>query len=80
LLALQNPFNRQTSAMDFETQPLSSDSVDSISLKKCLPPSKDSVLLAIWAELSRFKAIAAVFISFFAIAMGVIVAGLAHSG
>lgn len=69
--------------MDLETQPLSSDSVDSISLKKCLPPSKDSVLLAVWAELSRFKAIAAVSISFFillAIAMGVIVAGLAHSG
>ena len=68
--------------MDLETQPLSSDSVDSISLKKCLPPFEDSALLAVRAELSRFKAIAAVFISFFillAIAMGVIVAGLAHS-
>jgi hypothetical protein len=38
--------------------------------------------LAVRAELSRFKAIAAVFIGSFillAIAMGVIVAGLAHS-
>jgi len=68
--------------MDLETQPLSGDSVDSTSLEKCLPLSEVSVLLAVRAELSRFKAIAAVFISFFillAIAMGVIVAGLAHS-
>jgi len=68
--------------MDLETQPLSSDSVNSISLKKYLPPSEDSALLAVRAELSRFKAIAAIFISFFillAIAMDVIVVGLARS-
>jgi hypothetical protein len=68
--------------MDLETQPLSSDSVDSISLKRCLPPFEDSALLAVRAELFRFKAIAAVFVGFFillAISMGVIVVGLARS-
>jgi hypothetical protein len=68
--------------MDLETQPLSGDSVDSTSLEKCLPPSEDSVLLAVRAGLSRFKAIATVFNGFFillAIAMGVIATGLAHS-
>jgi hypothetical protein len=67
--------------MDLEKRSLSTESLESISLNKHRPSSEESALSAVRAELSRFKTVAAVFIGCFivlAIALGVIVAGLAH--
>jgi hypothetical protein len=67
--------------MGLDQRPLSDESHNSISVKKCQPSFEESAQPAERGELSRFKLIAAVSIAFFivlAIALGVTVACLAH--